>query len=173
MLVMRLVCVLYMLKSASPEYFILQVFYLMESIELVVRQFLNTTTIKEMNPDTDVKAQILNAALKRDSVLHYWNTISQSIPAQYEHYSMELLRAVVQLWINVRGHSFARDFTMNFESKFKKGTRKTLIKIKFTHNTIFVTDTHTCTPFFLSSTIKYIVTTAFFGYACEGVVMLQ
>ena len=46
---------------------------------------------------------------------------------KYEQYSVELLKAVVDLWVNIRGHSFARDFMMNFEAKFTKGTRKTLI----------------------------------------------
>lgn len=99
----------------------------MESIEVIVRQSLNTTAVKENTPDTNVKAKIMETVLGCDSILHHWDTICQSIPAKYEQYSVELLKAVVDLWINIRGHSFARDFTMNFESKFKKGTRKTLI----------------------------------------------
>ena len=69
----------------------------------------------------------METALGCDSILHHWDTICQSIPAKYERYSVELLKAVVDLWTNIRGHSFARDFTVNFEAKFKKGTRKTLI----------------------------------------------
>ena len=99
----------------------------MESIEVIVRQSLNTTAIKENIPDTNVKGKIMETALGCDSVLHYWDTVCQSIPAKYERYSVELLKAVVDLWINIRGHSFARDFTMNFEAKLTKGTRKTLI----------------------------------------------
>ena len=100
---------------------------MIESIEVIVRQSLNTTAVKENTPDTNVKAKIMETVLGWDSILHHWDTICQSIPAKYEQYSVELLKAVVDLWINIRGHSFARDFTMNFESKFKKGTRKTLI----------------------------------------------
>ena len=99
----------------------------MESIEAVVRQSLNTTAVKQNTPDTNVKAEILETTLNCDSVLQHWDTISQSIPPKYEQYSMELIKAVVDLWMNIRGHSFARDFTMNFEAKFKKGTRKTLL----------------------------------------------
>ena len=83
-------------------------------MEVVVCQSLNTTAVKQNTPDTNVKAEILETTLNCDSILQHWDTISQSIPAKYEQYSMELLKAVVDLW-------------MNFEAKFKKGTRKTLL----------------------------------------------
>ena len=60
----------------------------MESIEVIVRQSLNTTAIKENTPDTNVKAKIMETALGCDC---------QSIPAKYERYSVELLKAVVDL----------------------------------------------------------------------------
>ena len=72
----------------------------MESIEVVVRQSLNTTAVKQNTPDANVKAEILETTLKCDSILQQWDTISQSIPAKYEQYSMDLLKAVVDLWIN-------------------------------------------------------------------------
>jgi len=74
-----------------------------------------------------VKAKIMKTARGCDSILHHWDTICQSISTKDEWYSVELLKAVVGLWINIHGHSFARDFTINFEAKFKKGTWKTLI----------------------------------------------
>ena len=83
-------------------------------MEVVVCQSLNTTAVKPNTPDTNMKAEILETTLNCDSILQHWDTISQSIPAKYEQYSMELLKAVVDLW-------------MNFEAKFKKRTRKTLL----------------------------------------------
>ena len=69
----------------------------MESIDVVVRHSLNTTAVKQNTPDTNVKAKILDTTLNCDSILQHWDTISQSIPAKYEQYSMELLKAVVDL----------------------------------------------------------------------------
>ena len=40
----------------------------------------------------------METALGCDSILHHWDTICQSIPAKYERYSVELLKAVVDLW---------------------------------------------------------------------------
>ena len=57
----------------------------MESIEVVVRQSLNTTAVKQNTPDTNVKAEILETTLNCDSVLQHWDTISQSIPPKYEY----------------------------------------------------------------------------------------
>ena len=52
----------------------------MESIEVVVRQSLNTTAVKQNTPDTNVKAGILETTLNCDFILQHWDTISQSIP---------------------------------------------------------------------------------------------
>ena len=83
-------------------------------MKVVVRQSLNTTAVKQNTPDTNVKAEILETTLNCDSIHQHWDTISHRIPARCEQYSMQLLKAVVDLW-------------MNFEAKFKKGTRKTLL----------------------------------------------
>ena len=45
------------------------------------------------------------------------------IPTKFEQYSVCLLQAILDLWINVRGHSFAQGWTMMFETKYKRGTR--------------------------------------------------
>ena len=51
---------------------------------------------------------------------------SPSTELVIEKYSIELLQAVVDLWINVRAHLFAKEWTAKFERKHKKGTRKEL-----------------------------------------------
>ena len=97
----------------------------MESIELVARQHLNVDT---MTPGTDVKRLIMEQIVKSDSILLHWEAIAVTIPTKYETYSIELLRAIANLWVAVRGHSFAKGWTMKFQSKSqsKKGTRKAL-----------------------------------------------
>ena len=46
---------------------------------------------------------------------------------KYEKYCLELLHEIVTLWIEIRGHSFAIEWTSKFEKKYSKGTRKTLM----------------------------------------------
>jgi hypothetical protein len=48
-----------------------------------------------------------------------WERISKDIP-------QKLLAKVVELWVTIRGHSFAKDWNMKFERKYQKGTRKAL-----------------------------------------------
>ena len=55
-----------------------------------------------------------------------WETLAQSIPDTYEKYSIKLLTIITDLWITIRGHSFAKEWTMKFKRKYKKGTRKSL-----------------------------------------------
>lgn len=113
---------------------LIQVFHLIEVIEMVVRKYFNVPIIQSYLPDTDLRELILKEALDSQSVLSYWETIADIIPARYEEYSVELLRVVIELWITIRGHSFAKGWTMKFETKSKKGTRKALREIKDNHN---------------------------------------
>jgi len=74
-------------------------------------------------PGTDLRTHILEEVHQSESVLSYWETIACSIPLRYELYSIELLKAITTLWISIRGHSFAKEWTMKFEqSKYQKGT---------------------------------------------------
>ena len=109
-------------------------FRLVEAIEMVVRQHLNVPNIQSYQPHTDLRVKILKEALESQSVLLYWETVADIIPARYEKYSLELLRVIIELWITIRGHSFAKDWTMKFEMKYKKGTRKALRELQDNHN---------------------------------------
>ena len=105
----------------------IQVFQLMETIEVVTRQFLNVSTVHSYNLGTDIRKQIYDSAVSNRSIIGYWDTISRAIPHQYEKYRLSLLSDIIDLWITIRGHSFVRDWTMKFETKFKKGTRTSLL----------------------------------------------
>ena len=98
----------------------------MESIELVVRQHLNVQNIQVSIPGTNIHRLIVEDVIKSESILSHWEALAHCIPTKYEPYSMELLQVITNLWITIRGYSFANDWTMKFVSKYKKGTRKTL-----------------------------------------------
>ena len=59
-------------------------------------------------------------------VVSYWEEIAHRIPSKYKPYNLELLQAVVDLWITIRVHLFADNWTMHFVGKYKAGTGKTL-----------------------------------------------
>ena len=120
--------------STTTVNFLTQVFRLIEAIEMVVRQHLNVPNIQSYQPHSDLRVRILEEALESQSVLSYWETVADIIPARYEKYSLELLRVIIELWITIRGHSFAKDWTMKFEMKYKKGTRKALRELQDNHN---------------------------------------
>ena len=69
-----------------------------------------------------IRDEVLTSA----DILNHWECIAGAFPVKYEKYSLELLTVIVELWIKIRVHSFAKGWTLNFEQKFIKGTRKTL-----------------------------------------------
>jgi hypothetical protein len=101
---------------------------------MVVRQHLNIPAIQSYQPNTNLREGILKEALGSPTLLSYWETIAHCIPSKYEKYSIELLKVIIELWIAIRGHSFAKDWTSRFdhESKRKKGTTKALREIQDT-----------------------------------------
>lgn len=104
------------------------VFNLVECIEMIVRHQLNIPDVQSSYiPGTDISKSIHEEVLNTHSVLSCWEKITEgTIPPKFEAYSLELLAKITDLWITIRGHSFTKDFTMNFERKYKKGTRKSL-----------------------------------------------
>lgn len=72
-------------------------------IELVVRQYMICKPTPEKNLCEIINQQVLT----NQPILTDWEEIAADIPSKYELYSIELLRKVVNLWINIRGHSFA------------------------------------------------------------------
>ena len=92
---------------------------------MVLRKYFNFSSIRA-RPDLNLKEQTLDAILSDKAILQHWELLTGSVPHKFENYSVELLKAIAELWIHVRGHSFAQGWTMNFETKYKKGTRKAL-----------------------------------------------
>ena len=103
-------------------------YHLIEEIELITRQFLEIPNVVRSDIQSDISANIEATVLKSDKVLELWDSIAQPIPPQHEPYSNELLTTIVDLWISVRGHSFAKLWSMKSDNTFKKSTRKTLKK---------------------------------------------
>ena len=96
----------------------------MEMIECKVRQHL-TVSIK---PNEDHQNAIAKDVLTDTNILEAWDSISVKILPRYESYSLELLQEVIELWIRIRCHSFAKCYTMKQQQQYfiKHGTRKTL-----------------------------------------------
>lgn len=100
------------------------VFKLFVDIELIVRRHLD---IRTCTPDTSIQALIRCQVVASKPILTRWeDIIATDIPSKYEKYSIELLEKIVFLWVTIRGYSFAKGWTMKFERKYKKGTRKSL-----------------------------------------------
>ena len=97
------------------------VFSPIESIEMVVRMTLNIPDMKSYAPGTDIAKKIHDEVLSIQSILLQWeNNTGSTIPSKFEEYSLELLTKITDLWSTVWGHSFAKGWTMNFESKYKR-----------------------------------------------------
>ena len=82
--------------------------------------------VKVLASEANLCELILNDVLQSERVLSHWEIVSQCIPTKYQSYSMELLEHITDLWMKIRGHSFASEFTTKFIRKYKKGTRKSL-----------------------------------------------
>ena len=98
----------------------------MEAVETVVRCHLSIQKMHTYKQGSDVLTSIVSETLITTSVLSCWETIAQTIPPTYEQYSIELLKNVVTVWVTVCAHAFAKGWTMKFQSKYQKGTRKSL-----------------------------------------------
>ena len=107
-------------EYANIAWFYVQVYLLMESIEKVTRHHLNADTVQN-SMGCSIQQLIVSEALTDVDILQ------TLLPAKYEKYSIELLKAVVTLWTTVRCFAFAKGWNDHFQKKFvKHGTRKTL-----------------------------------------------
>jgi hypothetical protein len=106
------------------------VFHLIESIEMVVREHFNFKSVEMYVPQTDLSKQVHDQVFATHDVVTCWEKVAGYIPPKYEKYSVELLSEIVDLWITIRGHSFVKGWNIKFERKYKQGTRKTLAKPK-------------------------------------------
>lgn len=98
----------------------------MESIELVCRQHLDVESVHVLCTGMNLRKLISDDVLQSELVLGCWEMVAHRIPTKYELYSFELLQHITDVWITIRGHSFAKEFTTKFATRNKKGTRRTL-----------------------------------------------
>jgi hypothetical protein len=94
----------------------------MEEIETVTRQFLDTRKVPTMNITDAIQSEILTG----QTLLHVWQTITESHQPLDHERSDQLLHEISELWISIRAHAFAQGWSEKFQRDFKKGTRKTL-----------------------------------------------
>lgn len=106
------------------------VFNLMQAIEVVVRGDFNKESIASHEPGTNVGKIIRQKIMNAPQIMTLWEKIACDIPDKYELYSIELLGLIGDLWITIRGHSFAKHCTMMSQRKYKrKGLRKDLKEV--------------------------------------------
>ena len=102
----------------------------MLEVEKVVRTQLNiknfSVDASHSLTDSNLSDKLIGQVIETESVLSKWEDISHTIPHRFEKYTIELLKAVVRLWTTMRLHAFAKGWTMKFEKRYQKGTRKTL-----------------------------------------------
>ena len=67
----------------------------MEKVEQITRNVLNVRTIKRSE---NLHSAVVDEVLKDDHILELWDANAMLIPAKYEAYSLELLKAVVELY---------------------------------------------------------------------------
>ena len=88
---------------------------------MVTRQHLNTSNVPPSDSlHTTIKADVLQA----QDIMETWDQLAYLIPPAYESYILELLGEVVHLWVNIRGHSFAKGWSEKFQKSFKKGQER-------------------------------------------------
>jgi len=59
-------------------------------------------------PGTNIKSDITSDIIQTDSILVSWEKIASMIPPTYKKCSLELLKAIAELWINIRGFSLQK-----------------------------------------------------------------
>lgn len=69
---------------------------------------------------TDNRSSVIEDALKAEPVLCYWEAIADGIPPAFDAYSVELLKALISLWVGIRAHVCAKGWTMKFQNYNKK-----------------------------------------------------
>ena len=97
-----------------------ETFLLMELIEKETRYCLNHLHSGQL--------QLTKTISENEKILAQWDEMAS--PLIEPHYSLELLKEVVSLWVTVRCYAFAKNVSQQESQKkfVKHGTRKTLMK---------------------------------------------
>ena len=88
-------------------------------------------------PSEDIHSKVVDKILADQEILEMWEKVASGVPPKYEEASIELLKAVVELWATIRCFSFAAGCNILLQKKTtkKKGTRRVL-KMKGTDKDI-------------------------------------
>ena len=97
----------------------LQVYRLMEAVEIVTRRILDARAIKvDQKVHPDIVKEVIHDKVVRGS----WDVIVSCVPAEQSTgddsapLSLELLQAIVNLWPTIRCHSFAKGYNILLKS---------------------------------------------------------
>ena len=109
-----------------------EAFRLFVSIEVAMRQKLESHLHSITENDRSGKDMIIQQVIDNCDVQFHWDMLSVDIPE--EHNCLELLRHVVTLWLTIRGYSITKAWMEDYKSavctttKGKKGLRKQMKK---------------------------------------------
>ena len=94
-------------------------FEFFRTMEMVLRCVYNTETVQEMTSAT--RENLCRLITTNDDVLFYWCMVTVEVD---EEEANTLLEMIVNLWITVRGYSFAKSWMEMYKQAKKKSTQK-------------------------------------------------
>ncbi len=96
-----------------------ETFMVFNAVEVEVRRHLTLSKVRQMTPGFKDKLTS-NISLNKD-VLFYWSMLSIELDQEEEK---TLLTMIINLWVTIRGFSFANSWIEIFKQASKKGTQK-------------------------------------------------
>ncbi len=95
-------------------------FGLFAQIEIVVRSVFNVKSAHEVT--SGLREKVKHSALKDEDVIFYWYILTTDIDTETGNI---LLSMIVDLYVTIRGFSFAKSFMELYKQSTKKATQKT------------------------------------------------
>lgn len=74
--------------------------------------------------ETDKKDKIINELSANEDVLFYWLIVGEDFDEDDQRVHTELLRRVIELYVTIRGFSYASGWLEKYKQINKKGTQK-------------------------------------------------
>ena len=74
--------------------------------------------------ETDKKEKIINELSTNEDVLFYWLIVGADFEEDDERVHTELLRRIIELFVTIRGFSYASGWLEKYKQISKKGTQK-------------------------------------------------
>ena len=88
------------------------------SIEEALRAFLTVLKVKELSHG--MKSTIVKSVIDNEDVAFHWSIVAVEADEEEEI----LLEKIIELWVAIRGFSFARSWMEMFKQSTKKGTQR-------------------------------------------------